>query len=248
LPAVASVFGWNNSYQVKVGQPLGVMYGYTVVGVFKNSADLASNPQVAAGNHVGDWMIKDQNGDGKIDANDITPLGHGLPDFTYGLTNTFQYKSFDLSILVQGVQGVNTINGNLRQLYGGNGNLNTTTTYYQNYFDPAQPNRNVEFPQPGNSSSIGTANALTNVDVENGAYLRVRNITLGYRLSDALAKKLSLKTLRIYATAQNPFIITKYTGYNPETSVNGADPTTPGTDQGTYPIARTFIFGINVGF
>ncbi|WP_183580863.1 TonB-dependent receptor [Mucilaginibacter sp. X5P1] len=248
LPAVPAVFGWNNAYQVKVGQPLGVMYGYTVEGVFKNATDLADHAQVTGGNHIGDWIIKDQNGDGKIDANDITPLGHGLPDFTYGLTNSFQYKSFDLSILIQGVQGVNTINGNLRQLYGGNGNLNTTTKYYQNYFDPAQPNRNVEFPLPGNSSSISTANALTNVDVENGSYLRVRNITLGYRFSDAFAKKISLKTLRLYATAQNPFLITKYSGYNPETSVNGADPTTPGVDQGTYPIARTFIFGVNVGF
>ncbi|MEO6524245.1 MAG: TonB-dependent receptor [Mucilaginibacter sp.] len=248
LPAVGAINGWNNVYQVKVGQPLGLMNGYTVVGLFKNAADLANNPQVAAGNHVGDWIIKDQNGDGKIDANDVTVLGHGLPDFTYGLTNTFQYKSFDLSILIQGVQGVNTINGNLRQLYGGNGNLNTNTKYYQNYFDPAQPNRDVLFPVPNSSSSISTANALTNVDVENGSYMRVRNITLGYRLSDEFAKKIKVKNFRIYATAQNPFLITKYTGYNPETSVNGSDPTTPGVDQGTYPIARTFIFGVNIGF
>jgi len=248
LPAVAAINGWNNVYQVKVGQPLGLMYGYTVDGLFKNAADLANHPQVTAGNKIGDWMIKDQNGDGKIDINDLTAIGHGLPDFTYGLTNTFQYKNFDLSILVQGTQGVNIINGNLRQLTGGNGNLNTTTLYYQNYFDPAQPNRDVRYPQPGSGSSINTANALVQYDVENGSYLRVRNITLGYSLSESAVKTIAVKTLRVYLTAQNPILVTKYSGYNPETSVNGSSPTTPGVDQGTYPTARTFIIGLNLGF
>ena len=248
LPAVGAINGWNNAYQIKVNQPLGIMYGYTVTGIFKNASDLAQNPQVTAGNRIGDWMIKDQNGDGKIDINDITAIGHGLPDFTYGLTNTFQYRNFDLSILLQGVQGVNIINGNLRQLTGGNGNLNTTTQYYKNYFDPSQPNRDVAYPLPGSGSPIGTANALVQKDIENGSYLRVRNITLGYRLSEKALSKFSLKTVRLYLTAQNPFLFTKYSGYNPETSVNGSDPTTPGIDQGTYPTARTFIIGINVGF
>ncbi|SDL34043.1 TonB-linked outer membrane protein, SusC/RagA family [Pedobacter sp. ok626] len=248
LPAVAAIFGWNNAYQVKVGQPLGIMYGYTVLGVFKNATDLSSYPHVPGGNKVGDWIVKDQDGDGKVNANDITEIGHGLPDFTYGLTNTFQYKRFDLSVLIQGVQGVNIINGNLRQLLGGNGNLNTSKRYYQNYFDPAQPDRDVEFPKPANGSSIGTTNALVKNAVENGSYLRVRNITLGYQLNEALIRKISLKTLRVYVTGQNPFLITKYSGYNPEASVNGSDPTTPGVDQGTYPTARTFIVGINVGF
>jgi hypothetical protein len=90
--------------------------------------------------------------------------------------------------------------------------------------------------------------ALTNLAVENGSYLRVRNITLGYRLSDNLLRKLSIQSARFYVTAQNPFLITKYSGYNPEANIMGGDPTTPGVDQGTYPTARTFILGINFGF
>jgi TonB-linked SusC/RagA family outer membrane protein len=248
LPYTNAINGWNNVYQVRVGQPLGIMYGYTVTGVFKNAADLAANPQAASGNHIGDWIVKDQNGDGKIDIKDITEIGHGLPDFTYGLTNTFQYKNYDLSILVQGVQGVNIINGNNRQTITGNANQNTLTKYFNNYFDPAQPDRTVAYPIPGSSGFVNPGNALVQKDVENGSYLRVRNITLGYRFTDALLRKIALKSARIYLTAQNPFLITKYSGYNPEANISGNNPTTPGVDQGTYPVARTFIIGANIGF
>lgn len=248
LPAVAAINGWNNVYQVKVGDPLGLMYGYTVNGVFKNAADLANNPQVVAGNKVGDWKVKDQNGDGKIDAGDMTVIGHGLPDFTYGLTNTFQYKSFDLSILMQGVQGVSIINGNNRQLISGNNNQNTIKDYYNNFFDPANPDRDVKYPIPASTSTVNPGNALVQSSVENGSYLRVRNITLGYRFNEDLLKKIALKSARVYFTAQNPILFTKYSGYNPEANVSGSNPTTPGVDQGSYPAAQTFIVGINFGF
>lgn len=247
LPAVRAINGWNNVYQVKVGDPLGIMYGYEIIGVFKNASDLANNPKVTTGNSIGDSMIKDQNGDGKIDVNDVTQLGHGLPDFTYGLTNTFQYKNFDLSILVQGVQGVNIINGNNRQTITGNHNQNSLAKYFNNYFDPAFPDREVLYGSPIATGALPGA-ALTNLAVENGSYLRVRNITLGYRLNESFLRKISLQSARLYVTAQNPFLITKYSGYNPEANIMGGDPTTPGVDQGTYPTARTIIIGINFGF
>jgi len=247
LPAVRAINGWNNVYQVQVGQPLGIMYGYEIVGVFRNAADLANNPRVTSGNNIGDSMIKDQNGDGKIDVNDMTALGHGLPDFTYGLTNSFQYKNFDLSILMQGVQGVNIINGNNRQTITGNHNQNSLSKYFNNYFDPAFPNRDVVYPSPISTGSL-PGPALSSLAVENGSYLRVRNITLGYRLNESLLKKIALQSARFYVTAQNPFLITNYSGYNPEANIMGGDPTTPGVDQGTYPTARTIIFGINFGF
>lgn len=247
LPAVRAINGWNNVYQVQVGKPLGIMYGYQIVGIFRNADDLANNPKATSGNSIGDVMIKDQNGDNKIDANDMTELGHGLPDFTYGLTNTFQYKNFDLSILMQGVQGVNIINGNNRQTLTGNHNQNSLANYFNNYFDPAFPTRDVLYPSPVSTAAL-PGPALSSLSVENGSYLRVRNITLGYRLSDNTLNKLFVKSARIYVTAQNPFLITKYTGYNPEANVMGSNPITPGVDQGTYPTARTIILGINFGF
>jgi TonB-linked SusC/RagA family outer membrane protein len=247
LPGVQAINGWNNVYQVKVGQPLGIMYGYQIIGVFRNAADLANNAKVTSGNAVGDLMIKDQNGDGKIDAKDVTNLGHGLPDFTYGLTNSFQYKNFDLSILMQGVQGVNIINGNNRQTLTGNNNQNSLAVYYNNYFDPANPTRDVKYQSPTSTAAL-PGGALSSYAVENGSYLRVRNITLGYRMSEKTLTNLFIKSARLYVTAQNPFLITKYTGYNPEANIMGGDPTTPGVDQGTYPTARTIIVGVNFGF
>ncbi|WP_394355211.1 SusC/RagA family TonB-linked outer membrane protein [Mucilaginibacter myungsuensis] len=248
LPAVAAMNGWNNVYQVQVGQPLGLMYGYEVVGVFKNAADLANNPKARSGNVVGDWMVKDQNGDGVIDVADRTVLGKGLPDFTYGFTNSFAYKNYDLSILMQGVQGVKVINGNDRQTITGNHNQNSLTEYYQNYFDPANPTKDVKYPIPASGGFVNPGNNLTNYSVENGSYLRVRNITLGYRVPETALKRLFVKSARLYATAQNPFLITKYSGYNPEANIMGSNPITPGVDQGTYPTARTFIVGVNFGF
>ncbi|RYY25515.1 MAG: SusC/RagA family TonB-linked outer membrane protein, partial [Sphingobacteriaceae bacterium] len=247
LPAVRAINGWNNVYQVQVGQPLGIMYGYEIIGVYKNASDLATYPKQTTGNVVGDVIIKDQNGDGKIDVNDRAALGHGLPDFTYGLTNTFQYKSFDLSILTQGVQGVNIINGNNRQTITGNNNQNSRADFYNNYYDPKYPDRNVKYGSVTSTSAFPGA-ALTNQAVENGSYFRVRNITLGYRFTERQLGRLFVKSARLYATAQNPFLITKYSGYNPEANIMGGDPTTPGVDQGTYPVARTIIVGINFGF
>jgi TonB-linked SusC/RagA family outer membrane protein len=247
LPAVAAINGWNNVYQVKVGDPLGLMYGYKIGGVYKNTADLAKYAQVAAGNKVGDGRVVDVNGDGVINAGDVTVLGHGLPDFTYGLTNSFQYANFDLNILLQGVQGVNIINGNLRQAITGNNNQNTLHKYLNNYFDPSKPDRDVAYGLPGWGSTYPGA-SLVDQSVENGSYLRIRNITLGYRLPDAILKSIMLKTARFYLTAQNPFLFTKYSGYNPEANLSGSNPITVGVDQGSYPAARTFIFGVNVGF
>lgn len=247
LPAVRAINGWNNVYQVQVGKPLGIMYGYQIIGVYKNATDLATYPKQVTGNNVGDFIIKDQNGDGKVDINDMTNLGHGLPDFTYGLTNTFQYKNFDLSILMQGVQGVNIINGNNRQTITGNNNQNSRADFYNNYYDPLYPNRDVKYAATTASSAL-PGPALTSQAVENGSYMRVRNITLGYRFTDRQLNKLFVKSARLYVTAQNPFLITKYSGYNPEANIMGGDPTTPGVDQGTYPVARTIIVGINFGF
>jgi TonB-linked SusC/RagA family outer membrane protein len=248
LAGVAAINGWNNVFQVKVGDPLGLMYGYVVNGVYKNAADLANSPKAASGNVVGDWKVVNQNNDNVIDTKDIVVLGHGLPDFTYGLTNSLAYGNFDLNILLQGVQGVSIINGNYRQLITGNHNQNTLYKYFNNYFDPAKPDRDVAYPIPASSGFVNPGNALVQKDVENGSYLRVRNMTLGYKLSDAVLKAVSLKAARVYVTAQNPFLFTKYTGYNPEANVSGSSPITAGVDQGSYPAARTFIFGINIGF
>lgn len=246
LPAQSAIFGWDNVFQVKVGDPLGLMRGYQVQGIFKNTQDLGKYPQWVTGNKVGDWIIKDQNNDGVINEADMAVVGHGFPDFVYGLSSSFQYKNFDVSLIVQGVQGVNVINGNIRHQFGVH-NVNTSPTYYNNMFDSQDPDRDVEYPAPL-ASGVTPLNNLTNKAVSDASFLRIRNLTLGYRLPQSLLKSINMQTVRFYVTGQNLLTFTKYNWYNPETSVTGDSVTRPGVDQGTYPANRVFIFGINVGF
>lgn len=246
LPAQAAIFGWDNVFQVKVGDPLGLMRGYQVQGIFKNTQDLDKYPQWVTGNKVGDWIIKDQNNDGIIDEQDMAVIGHGFPDFVYGLSSSFQYKNFDLSLIVQGVQGVNVINGNIRHQFGVH-NTNTSPTYYNNMFDSQNPDRDVEYPAPL-ASGVTPLNNLTDKAVSDASFLRIRNLTLGYTLPASLLKSIKMQAVRFYATGQNLLTFTRYKWYNPETSVTGDSVYRPGVDQGTYPANRVFIFGINVGF
>ncbi len=246
LPPQSAVFGWNNVFQIKVGDPLGYMYGYQVQGIFKTQDDLTKYPQWVAGNKVGDWIIKDQNGDGKVDEADRVVVGKGFPNFIYGLTNTFRYRGFDLNILIQGVQGNNLINGNTRHP-AGNIDYSSLKLFHNNMFDPANPNQDVQFHMAG-AGGVTIGNNLTDRVVFDGSFLRVRNVTLGYTIPTALLNRIKLQSARVFATGQNLFTFTNYIWYNPEASLNGDSAYQPGVDQGTYPANRTITVGLNIGF
>ncbi len=246
LSPQAAIFGWNNVYQVRVGDPLGNQYGFQVLGIFKNADDLTKYPQFATGDKVGNWIIKDQNGDGKIDEGDRVKLGQGVPKFIYGMSHSLQYKAFDLSVIIQGVQGVSVINGNLRHTWAP-GQFNSLPLYYRNMFDPADPTRETEFPAAG-AGGVQPGNNLTNRLLFDGSFLRVRNVTLGYSIPGKVLNRLRLQSARLYLSGQNLLTFTKYIGYNPETNTIPDSATQPGIDQGTYPAARTYTLGINIGF
>ncbi|WP_210522172.1 SusC/RagA family TonB-linked outer membrane protein [Hymenobacter terricola] len=253
FPGEVAIFGWNNVYQVQVGQPLGNFYGFKALGIFQNADDLAKYPKNVAGDKIGNYIIQDTNGDGKIDESDRTLVGKGVPDFTYGLTNTLGYKSFDLTVILQGVQGVQIANGNMRNLVT-NGNLNTTHEVAENIFDPEHPS-DARYPIAG-ASGYNIGSQLIDRAVFDGSFLRVRNITAGYTISSALLQRAKLQSVRLYVTGQNLLTFTKYPGLNPEVSVNagtfngGTNSALirPGLDQGAYPASRTVTAGINIGF
>lgn len=246
FPATQGVFGWNNVYQVRVGEPLGNMYGFVVTGLFKNADDLAKYPKNVAGDRVGNWRIEDYNGDGVISEADRQKIGKGLPDFIYGLTQNFTYKGFDATLILQGVQGVNTIQGNFRQFYN-NIALNTTHAIYQNEWDPAAPERETRFPQSG-AGSYNPGNQLTDRTLFDGSFLRIRNLTIGYTVNPKLLQRIKIQSLRVYATGQNLHTFTSYPGYSPEANVNTGSLIAPGLDQGTYPASRIMLFGVNFNF
>lgn len=226
-----------------IGQPLGSFFGYRQLGVFRDQADLDASPRFPDA-RPGDVKYEDVNGDGRVDANDRTLIGNNQPDFIYGITNTFSYKGFDLAVAIQGVQGGQILNLSRRFFENLEGNANQITTVLDRWRSPSQPGNGVT--PRANARTTGNNNAMSSRWVESASFFRVRNITLGYNLPARFAQRVKLQNVRIYGGVQNALTLTKYLGYNPE--VSGYEgPLTGGVDYGSYPVARTYTIGLNLG-
>lgn len=226
-----------------IGQPLGSFFGYRQIGVFRDQADVDASPRFPDA-RPGDVKYEDVNGDGRVDANDRTLIGNNQPDFIYGITNTFSYKGFDLAVAIQGVQGGQILNLSRRFFENLEGNANQITTVLDRWRSPSQPGNGVT--PRANARTTGNNNAVSSRWVESASFFRVRNITLGYNLPARFAQRVKLQNVRIYGGVQNALTLTKYLGYNPE--VSGYEgPLTGGVDYGSYPVARTYTIGLNLG-
>lgn len=242
------------------GLPIGSFLGYEALGIYRTDDDLLKYGYTdAAGNKVvlkngtnsllpnfvkGDVIYKDLNNDGKIDQNDLKAIGNPNPKFTYGFTNNFKYKNVDLSIFVQGTAGNKLLNltrssGTMNSGLGAN-YLTEAADFY------SASNINGSLPTPSSYDHIN--NAISTRMVEDGSYLRVQNVTLGYSLPADMISKIKLSRLRIYASGQNLFTFTKYTGYDPEVGAYNQDALMSGIDNGRYPVPRLISFGFNVEF
>jgi hypothetical protein len=227
-----------------VGKPLGNFYGYQQLGIFQNQAELDAYPHFSD-SRPGDVKYADVNGDGKIDANDRTIIGNNQPDFIYGITNAFSFKGFDLSIVAQGVQGGQILNLSRRFFENLEGNQNQLTIVEGRWRSEQNPG-DGRTPR-ANSRSTGSNGQVSSRWVEDASYFRIRNITLGYNFPQVQTQKIKVQTLRLYAGVQNAVTFSKYLGYNPE--VSGYEgPLTGGVDYGSYPLARTYTIGLNLGF
>ena len=242
------------------GMPIGEFIGYEAVGIYRTDADLTKYGHTdTAGNKVvlkngtnslmpnfekGDVIYKDQNNDGVIDLNDLKAIGNPNPKFTYGFTNNFKYKNVDLSIFVQGTAGNKLMN--LTRMSGTlNSNMGTNYLTEASDFYSAS-NINGSLPRPSSYDNIN--NAVSTRFIEDGSYLRIQNVTLGYSLPSDMISQLKLSRLRIYASGQNLFTFTKYTGYDPEVGSYNQDALLSGVDNGRYPVPRQITFGFNVEF
>jgi len=226
-----------------IGQPLGSFFGYRQLGVFRDQADLDASPRFADA-RPGDVKYEDVNGDGRVDANDRTLIGNNQPDFIYGITNTFSYKGFDLGIAIQGVQGGQILNLSRRFFDNLEGNANQLTTVLDRWRSPSQPGDGLT--PRANARTTGNNNAVSSRWVESASFFRIRNITLGYNLPQRLVQRVKLQNVRLYGGVQNALTLTRYRGYNPE--VSGYEgPLTGGVDYGSYPVARTYTIGLNLG-
>ncbi|TDP58292.1 SusC/RagA family TonB-linked outer membrane protein [Flavobacterium dankookense] len=236
-----------------VGNPIGLFYGYQTDGIFNSLDDLNAAPLqfgqtvgTASGQtYLGDYKYKDVNNDGVVDTNDRTFIGNPHPDFTFGFTNNFKYKNFDLSIFLQGSYGNDILNltrrsGTANSILGQNLFVESA-----NYWTPT--NTNTDIPRPINLENNTNYN-ISDRYVEDGSYLRVQNLTFGYNLPQDLISVIKMSRVRLYASVQNLYTFTKYSGYDPEIGSFNQSPLLSGIDNGRYPSPRTYSFGINVEF
>ncbi len=242
--AIRSGTGVGETNITMIGKPLGNFYGYQQIGIFKDQADLDSYPHDAT-SRPGDVKFADVNGDGKFNADDRTLIGNNQPDFIYGMTNTLSFKGIDLGITIQGVQGGQILNLSRRFIENLEGNQNQLTTVLDRWKSPQEPGNGI-VPR-ANQRSTGNNNAISSRWVESASYFRIRNITVGYNLPKSVVERIKIQSLRLYGGIQNAFTSTKYLGFNPEVS-GYENALTGGVDYGSYPLARTYTIGLNIGF
>ncbi len=247
----ATVFGFSTRLPAisvtQKGLPIASYYGYIVDGVLPDAAAAAKAAKFGTYTREGTFNFRDINGDGVITAADRTIIGNPHPDFTYGFNVNVGYKNFDLTVFGQGVQG-NKIFNYVR---------------YWTDFNTFQGNRSIEILNdswkksgdiaklPRLNSGDATSQQISSYFLEDGSYLRIRNIQLTYTVPASLLKKIGMGSLQFYIQGQNLFTITKYTGLDPDinlrTSGNDNQDIHMGIDEGAYPASKSFLFGLRLG-
>ena len=232
---------------IQEGQSLGAFYGYVYGGVYADQAAIDNSPAAPESARPGDPYLEDINGDGKINGNDRRIIGNAFPDFTFGFTNTFFYKGFDLNIFIQGSYGNEILNMNTLRLESVRGFTNQTTDVL-NRWTPENTDTNIpRATRSRNSASQTAMRAISTRLIENGSYIRLKNLTLGYTFPVEWVEGIGARTLRLYASALNLVTLTNYDGYDPEVSTYN-NLGNIGADYGTYPKAKTYLMGIKLGF
>lgn len=242
-----------NAYFItRVGQPIGSYFLPKQDGVFKTQAEVNGYPHFidAASNYdlatskPGDFKFIDADGDKVIDlTKDRVIIGSYQPKYTYGFATDLAWKGFDLGASLQGVYGNKILNLARRYFYNHEGNMNNYAGAVNRWKSESDPGsgQNVR----ANRVGKGQNGITSSWHVEDGSYLRIRNITLGYSLRGNRLQSMGMTRARLYVSLQNPFTFTKYLGYNPEVS-NRTATTTAGEDYGVYPTSKTVSVGINV--
>ncbi|MDP5044139.1 MAG: SusC/RagA family TonB-linked outer membrane protein, partial [Leeuwenhoekiella sp.] len=260
-----------------VGKPIGQFYGYKVIGRFEDATDFYYRNEAGEvvptalpegltisenGVWIGDYKFEDINNDGIINEQDRDYIGNPLPDFSYGIGNSFSYKGFDLNVQLSGQYGNEIVNYQRRFLENPRGNTNllhTALGYAElGLINPDGPNdyRNVQIvggdrymPRIAASSAASTSNfRYSNRFLEDGSYLRIQNISFGYSLPRDFIEKFGLLNFKIFTNLQNVYTFTKYSGYDPEVGSLNQDALLTGIDNGRYPSPRIYTLGLNVNF
>ncbi|WP_299754146.1 TonB-dependent receptor [uncultured Pontibacter sp.] len=241
-----------NSLVLREGEPIGTFYGFQTDGVYSTMAEIPDS-RLQQGAQAGDVNFRDISGpngqpDGLITDDDLTIIGNAQPDYVGGFTNTLAYRNFDLSVFLQFSVG-NQIANPAHQYQQHLGNdflddnmLSLVSDRWQQEGDVTDVPRATVF-DPNNNNRSNSSRFIYD-----GSYTRVKNVVLGYTIPTSLTERIKLRSLRVYAQAQNLFTFTDYPGFDPEVNFAGTSNTTLGVDFYTFPQARTITFGVNVGF
>ncbi|WP_147676110.1 SusC/RagA family TonB-linked outer membrane protein [Algibacter pacificus] len=251
--AIFQTIEFNNTItKTAVGQPVGLYYGYISDGLFQTVEELNTSPSQGninedTGIWLGDIKWKDINDDGKIDDADKTYIGNPHPDFTFSISNNLNYKNWDLSISMNGSYGNDVYNWT-RKLTEGMLELNgNQATIIKNRF-MENVNTNTSIPRFVFGDPNGNA-GVSDRFIEDGSYLRIQNLTLGYTIPSTLLSNQNLiNKVRLYTTVQNLYTFTNYSGYDPEIGAYNQNSMMMGIDNGRYPVPRTYMFGVKVDF
>ncbi len=229
--------------EVREGSAINTIYGYESDGIIQLDEDPSTLPYFSnySPKH-GDRKYVDQNGDGIIDDDDMIELGNAHPDLTFSLTNTFTYKGLSLSIYLQGVYGNEVANFNRFALESFDGNRNNSTAALERW-TPDNPTN--DYPR---ANATPMAHVLSDVQVEDASYVRVKDITLSYNFPKALISKIKLENLRVYINLKNLYTFTNYSGYNPEVNRFTSNGLSLGADYGSYPSVSTVSLGLSTTF
>ncbi|MBP5619147.1 MAG: TonB-dependent receptor [Bacteroidaceae bacterium] len=290
-----SLIGWGQWSDVvtesKVGESLYSFYGYKTDGIYTSLEDIENSPKPQAAPSdgvykrtstvwVGDIKYKDLNGDGVINTDDRTNIGSPMPKFTFGFTNTFRYRNFDLTLFLNGSVGNKILNYNaitLTHMYSSWTNqtknisdrailvpidpnkdysqgtvLRPDGSVIENWYDDITnvkvKNPDAGLPRPSLYGDPNDNDRISDRYIEDGSYLRVKNISLGYTFPKKMLSKAKIESLRLYTNIQNLWTITGYSGYDPEVGVSTISANVYGLDNGRYPSPTAYSVGVNVTF
>ena len=246
--------GLGNTQILREGEPVGTFFGWIYDGVYQEGDDFIPGggfEQVAGGEKFRDIDGRDANGnltgapDGALNANDQTIIGNPNPDFIWGWNNDVIFKNFDLNIFFQGSQGNDILSYTLMELNLLSG-INNATTVALDRWTPA--NTDTDVPK----ASLGRTRRVSTRWIYDGSFVRLKNLALGYTLPASLLQKAGINKFRIYVSAQNILTITDYEGYDPEVNYRSESATDSnrnlGLDYGSYPNAKSYTVGLNIGF
>jgi TonB-linked SusC/RagA family outer membrane protein len=240
-PLYVDNYGLNANFGIdQKGHPANEFYGYVTDGIFQAQKEVDAHAVQQAGTtpynstSPGDIRFKDLNNDGVINSGDMTYIGNPNPKFVYGMNNTFSYKGVDLDIFLQGVYGNKLFNANNIYQESMSTGENQTARTLQRWEGAGTGNYmpRAVYGDPNQNSRISTRY------IEDGSYLRIKNITLGYTFPGTIVNRLKISTLRVYLSCSNLYTFSHYSGFDPEAGVNGVD-------YSVYPVTRTISAGLN---